>query len=36
MIVMTVPVTMGGKNRMSLAKNGAIRNATMPPMMTAP
>ena len=36
MMVMTVPVTTGGKKRMNLAKNGAIRNATTPPMITAP
>ena len=36
MMVITVPVTIGGKNRMIFAKNGASRNAKIPPTMTAP
>ncbi len=33
---MTVPVTIGGKKRISRLKNGAMTNVTMPAMMIAP
>ena len=36
MIVMTEPVTTGGKNRISLLKYGAIRKVNSPATMTAP
>ena len=36
MMVMTVPVTMGGNSRMSRAKNGATRNAKIPATITEP
>jgi len=36
MMVMTVPVTMGGKSRISLAKKGATRNAKIPATITEP
>ena len=36
MMVMTVPVTMGGNSRISLAKNGATRKAKTPAMITEP
>lgn len=36
MMVITEPVTTGGKNRMSRAKNGAIRKVNAPAAMTAP
>jgi hypothetical protein len=36
MMVMTVPVTIGGNSRMSLAKNGATRKAKIPAMITDP
>ena len=36
MMVMTVPVTIGGNSRMSLAKNGATRKATTPATITEP
>lgn len=36
MIVMIDPVTTGGKNRISLAKNGAMKKVKIPALMTAP
>ena len=36
MIVMTVPVTTGGKNRISLEKNGAMKKVNSPATITAP
>ena len=36
MIVITEPVTTGGKNRISLEKKGAIRKVNNPATMTAP
>ena len=36
MIVMTMPVTTGGKNRISLAKYGATKNVNSPATMTEP
>ena len=36
MIVITVPVTTGGKNRISRLKNGATRNVNSPATITAP
>ena len=35
-VVMTTPVTTGGKNRMIWAKNGVMRNPTADATMTAP
>ena len=35
-IVMIVPVTTGGKNRMNRLKNGAIKKVNKPAMMIAP
>jgi len=36
MMVISVPVTTGGKNRSSLMKIGAIRNVKTPATITAP
>ena len=36
MIVITDPVTTGGKKRISLLKNGAMRNVKMPATITEP
>ena len=36
MIVITEPVTTGGKNRISLEKNGAMRKVNSPATITAP
>ena len=36
MIVITVPVTTGGKNRISRLKNGATKNVNSPATITAP
>ena len=36
MMVITVPVTTGGKNRISLEKNGAMRKVNSPATITAP
>ena len=36
MIVMTVPVTTGGKKRISLEKYGAMRKVNRPATITAP
>ena len=36
MMVISVPVTTGGKNRSSLMKIGAIRKVKMPATITAP
>ncbi len=36
MMLMTEPVTTGGKNRMSLPKYGAMKNVKSPAMMTEP
>ena len=36
MMVITVPVTTGGKNRISLAKYGAMKKVNSPATITAP
>ena len=36
MMVMTAPVTTGGKNRISLAKYGAMKKVKRPATITAP
>jgi len=36
MMVITEPVTTGGKNRISLEKNGAMRKVKIPATITAP
>ena len=36
MMVMTVPVTTGGKKRISLLKKGAMKKVKSPATMTAP
>ena len=36
MMVMTVPVTTGGKNRINFAKYGAMKKVNSPATITAP